>query len=674
VCDDGLVACGSEAGSVPVRGHGRVRRLKLGPGQAFIVDPSDGGVHFDDAIKERLSRRRPYGDWLLEQLTECSTGQPVAPPGIDLAPRQVAAGFNKEEVTVVLRPMATEGHEPTSSMGDDTAQPSLTDHPRPVFSFLKQRFAQVTNPPIDHLRERHVMSIATRLGPRHPLLQERPEAAALREYRSFLLWPSAVAELEDAGARTLDATFDMMEGPDGLEPACVRLAEEAERAARDGVAYLVVSQRGVGPERAAVPSALAAGAAHHRLLSSGLRSLVSIVVDCDDARETHHAACLLTNGADAVCPRLALETIADLAKRGRLGGTAKREGGRLGGDVPADEAQRRFFAATEDGLLKVMSKMGISTLDSYRGAQIIEAIGLGSDVVEMCFTGISSVLGGLSFAELGADAFERHDRAFGARSALVNPGYIKHRKGGEYHAFHPGVIDGLHETVGLKESEESSEMRAAHSLQRAARGDNAAYQKFSALVNERPPSEPRDLLEFVVAAEPVPLEEVESASAIARRFSTGAMSHGALSAEAHETLSLALNLIGGKANTGEGGEAPERFRDNRNSKIKQVASGRFGVTPAYLAFAEELQIKMAQGSKPGEGGQLPGKKVSTEIARLRHTVPGVALISPPPHHDIYSIEDLAQLIFDLKQANPRAAVSVKLVSSEGVGTIAAGVV
>jgi glutamate synthase (ferredoxin) len=320
----------------------------------------------------------------------------------------------------------------------------------------------------------------------------------------------------------------------------------------------------------------------------------------------------------------------------------------------------------------VMSKMGISTLDSYRGAQIIEAIGLGPDVIATCFTGVASVLGGLSFVELGADAVLRHVAAYGSKPALVNTGFIKHKRGGEYHATNPEVVDALQESAGYAPPDK--DQQAAHQLQRAVKGDGSAYERFRELVNDRPPTEPRDLLETLPAASPIPIEEVEPATEILRRFSTGAMSHGALSAEAHETISIALNQVGGKANTGEGGEAPERYRDDRNSAIKQVASGRFGVTPDYLAFATELQIKMAQGSKPGEGGQLPGKKVSVEIARLRHTVPGVALISPPPHHDIYSIEDLAQLIFDLKQANPRAAVSVKLVASEGVGTIAAGVV
>ena len=664
VCEDGLVACSSEAGAIPTRGHGRVQRGKIGPGEVLLLDPAEGGVLRNKEIKERLARRKPFGEWLSEHLTEGSIGTPVPAPGEDVTARQVAAGMTKEEVTVVLRPMATDSAEPTSSMGDDTPQAPLARFARPVFSFLKQRFAQVTNPPIDHLRERHVMSISTRLGPRDPLLQERPEATArLREYAGPLLFPDAVAELETIGGTRLDATFDASDDPSGLERALERLAEEAVDGVRAGAAHIVVSDTGAGPERVAVPSALASGAVHHALLDAGLRLKTSLVADAADVRESHHAACLLTIGVDAVCPRLALESIAQLAVTGRLGG-----------GVESEDAQRRFFRAIEDGLLKIMSKMGISTLDSYRGAQIIEAMGLAPEVTDRCFAGVSSALGGLTFEDLAAHCLERHDAAYAKKPALANVGAIKHRSGGEYHAINPDVVDSLHATVGYQRVTDTSDMEAAHALQRAAKGDGASYLRFAELVNQRPPSEPRDLLEMLPAGLPIPLESVEPVGAITKRFSTGAMSHGALSAEAHETLSIALNMIGGMANTGEGGEAPERFNDQRNSGIKQIASGRFGVTPAYLINARELQIKMAQGSKPGEGGQLPGKKVTVEIARLRHTVPGVALISPPPHHDIYSIEDLAQLIFDLKQANPEAAVSVKLVASEGIGTIAAGVV
>ncbi|MBA3430641.1 MAG: glutamate synthase subunit alpha, partial [Actinobacteria bacterium] len=671
ICEDGFVAVASEAGAVSTRGHGRVTRTRIGPGQAFSVDPSEGGVQRDAEIKLRLARRRPYGEWLDEHLLPSGIGEPLETAPTGLVARQVAAGYSKEEFTVVLRPMATEGHEPTSSMGDDTAEAPFASVTRSIFSHLKQRFAQVTNPPIDHLRERHVMSISTRLGPRAPLFNEVAEAARLREYPTFLLFPSGVDELLTLGGVEIDATFPVTDGPDGLEAALRRTRQEAATAAADGAPYLVISDRAAGSDRAHVPAALAAGAIHHGLLGSGLRSTTSIVVMSDEPREAHHMACLLTNGADMICPRLAIESIVALALSSRLGGETK-----------APQAQANLFSALEDGLLKIMSKMGISTLDSYRGAQIIEAMGLSQEVIDLCLTGVSSALGGLSLEQIGSQVIAKHTEANQPKASLVHPGNIKFRKGGEYHAYNPDVLDSLHVVAGLKPPpeetdeppEETDEMVAAHALRRAARGDDPSYARFADIVNSRPVTEPRDLLDLIPSSTKIDLTEVEPAAEITRRFSTGAMSHGALSAEAHETLAQAMNLIGGMANSGEGGEAQDRFDDDRNCGIKQVASGRFGVTPHYVASASELQIKIAQGSKPGEGGQLPGKKVSVEIARLRHTVPGVALISPPPHHDIYSIEDLAQLIFDLKQTRPGVPVSVKLVSSEGVGTIAAGVV
>ncbi|HEV2757365.1 MAG TPA: glutamate synthase large subunit [Actinomycetota bacterium] len=657
ICEDGLVACASEAGAVDTSGHGCVTRRRLGPGQSLVVDRQQG-LLLDEDVKRGLAASAGYARLADATIERVSRGTPVpAPPGAVL-PHQVAAGFTKEEMTVVLRPMATTGSEPVSSMGDDTAQPPLATYRRPVFSYLKQRFAQVTNPPLDHLRESHVMSLTTLLGPRVPLSGEAP-ARPLREYDSPLLFPDAVDVLRDQGAAVVDATWDAGEGAAGLERACRRIASEAVAAAEQGAPWVIVSDAAMGPERVAVPSALGAGAAHHALVTAGLRPRAGLVVDAADVRESHHLACLVTNGADAVCPRLALETIADLAAHARLGG-----------DVTAAEAQELFFDALESGLAKIMSKMGISTVSSYRGAQVIEAVGLGPDVVALCFPGVSSPLGGRSFHDLGRDAVERHTAAYAVKPALAMPGSIKHKAGGEYHALNPGVVKALQSASAPP----SDEMRAAHALRRAVAGAGGAYEEFAALVNGRPPAEPRDLLELVPAAAPVPLEEVEDAAEIARRFSAGAMSLGALSPEAHDTIARAMQMIGALANTGEGGEDPARYGDGSGSAIKQVASARFGVTPAYLADAQEIQIKMAQGSKPGEGGQLPGVKVSPEIARLRHTVPGVPLISPPPHHDIYSIEDLAQLIYDLKQANPDAAVSVKLVSSEGVGTVAAGVV
>jgi glutamate synthase (ferredoxin) len=647
VVDDGPVVCSSEAGAIPLPDGAQITRGKLGPGQLIAVDPAGGGLQSNRAIKQYLAVRRAYGAWLAGGLRRVPPGEPVEPPGADLTARQVAAGFTREELAVVLRPMAAHAHEPTSSMGDDTALAPLAGRARPLTSYFKQRFAQVTNPPIDHLRERRVMSLRSLLGARAPLLSEVPEATHVVELESFFLFPSALAELP---LTPLDASFEETEG---LETACARLSLEAERAAAGGAQLLLLTDEHAGPGRAAVPALLAVGAVHQRLVAAGLRTRASIVLTADEPRETHQFACLLGYGADAICPRLALETLAALAAADRIGG-----------DHPSPaEAQQRFREAVEDGVLKVMSKMGISDLASYRGAQIFEAVGLAPEVVDRCFTGTPAPIGGIGFAELEQEALEHARAAYGASPRLENPGYVKYRKGGEPHATRPEVVEALHE-VG-----------AAHALRKAVNGGGwRLYERFAALVNERAPLEPRDLLEFVPAGPAVPVEEVEPAEAIARRFSGGAMSHGALSAEAHELVAIALNRLGARANTGEGGEDPARYRSERNSPIKQVASGRFGVTPEYAAFAEELQIKISQGSKPGEGGQLPGHKVTEEIARLRHTQPGIALISPPPHHDIYSIEDLAQLVFDLRQVNPEASVSVKLAAEAGVGLVAAGVV
>nr|MDQ4030147.1 glutamate synthase large subunit [Actinomycetota bacterium] len=601
----------------------------------------------DVEIKRRLAARRPYARWLQRNLVRLEAGDPVAPPAEDLTARQVASGYTREELAVVLRPIASSGHEPVSSMGDDTALPPLAGRARPLYSYFRQRFAQVTNPPIDHLRERSVMSLRTLLGARSPLLLERPEAARLIELESFFVFSSTLSPI---GPFPLDGTF--VEG-EGLEAACERLGQEAEAAVRGGAAVLLVTDSAAGPERVPVPALLALGAVHHRLVAVGLRSRTSIVVESDEPRESHHFACLLGYGADAIAPRLALESVAALAGADKLGG-----------DHPSpDEAQHRFKSAIEDGVLKTMSKMGISDIASYRGAQIFETIGLSRTLVDGCFSGTPCSIGGIGFAELEQEALARHEAAWTEKPQLENPGYVKFRKGGEPHATNPEVVDALHETA------------AAHALRKAVNGAGwSQYERFADLVGGRKPLELRDLLETRAVGPPVPLEEVEPVESIARRFSGGAMSHGALSAEAHETVAIALNSIGARANTGEGGEDPDRYRNERNSPIKQVASGRFGVTPEYLAYADELQIKIAQGSKPGEGGQLPGHKVTVEIARLRHTQAGVALISPPPHHDIYSIEDLAQLIFDLRQVNPRAEISVKLVASAGVGLVAAGCV
>jgi glutamate synthase (ferredoxin) len=654
ICEDGLVVCSSEAGAVPLEGHGRVRRGKLHPGQMIAIDP-ERGFEGDDTIKRWLAAAHPYGVWLDEGLVQGSTGTPVEPGDEDLGPRQALYGYTREEITMILRPIASQAHDPTYSMGDDAALAPLAGRARPLYHYFKQRFAQVTNPPIDHLRERFVMSLRTVLGGRAPLLAHGPEVAAGIELESFLVFPDALDQFSPV---RLEASFDPGES---LQAACARLADEAEAAVRAGAGMLLVSD--TAPGRAPIPALLAIGTVHHRLVATGLRTKATLVVETDEAREVHHFACLLGYGAEAICPRLVLETLAQMAANDKIGG-----------DRPSPaEAQLRFRHAIEDGVLKVMSKMGISDVASYCGAQIFDAIGLAQEVVDTAFVGTPCPIGGVGFAELEREILARFEASQAAKPALENPGFFKWRKGGEPHETSGEVVDAVHE------------LAAAHALRRAVANGNGGgieldpagwelYERFAGLVNGRAPMEIRDLLELVPAGEPVPLDEVEPVEAILARFSSGAMSHGALSAEAHETVAIALNRLGGKANSGEGGEDPARFRDERNCRIKQVASGRFGVTPEYAAFADELQIKIAQGSKPGEGGQLPGHKVSAEIARLRHTVPGVALISPPPHHDIYSIEDLAQLIFDLKQVNPDASVSVKLVSETGVGLVAAGVV
>ncbi|MEZ5169212.1 MAG: glutamate synthase-related protein [Acidimicrobiia bacterium] len=715
VCEDGLVVCASEVGAVPTEGHGAVARGRLGPGQAICVDPDAGGVQHDARVKEWLAGRAPYEEWVEDGLQPFSLGKPVEdlPDEEEFQRRQIVYGITREEVAMVLKPMANDAKEPTFSMGDDTPFAAAATQPRPVANFLKQRFAQVSNPAIDHLRERLVMSLRTCLGPRQPILTERPEAARLLELPSFFLYPSALDMLlrPDASLPSvrIDSTFPVAEGPAGLRAALEGIAAAAVAATQAGAPIVVCSDADVDAERAPVPSLLATGAIHHALIDEGLRDSASLVIDASDAHATHSVACLLGFGADAVCPRAALESVAALADSGQLG------------EHPAAEAQKRYQAALEDGVLKILSKMGISTVDGYRSAQIFDALGLGEEVVSLCLRGVVSVVGGVGFERLGSDVLARHDAAFHSeKPALASPGFFRHRKGGEYHANNPDVVDALHRSIALepadgakgKRSKDSTgrldripqasadeqgqviylgddgeplpaadptDVAAAHLLQRAVdEGRTELYATFASMVNERTVTEIRDLLEFVTVDEPLPLDEVEPAEQITRRFSTGAMSHGALSAEAHETLAMAMNLIGGKSNCGEGGEDPARFRTrgttrDRNSRIKQIASGRFGVTPEYLSYADEINIKVAQGSKPGEGGQLPGHKVSGEIARLRHTQPGVGLISPPPHHDIYSIEDLAQLIFDLKQVNPRAEVSVKLVAEDGVGTISSGV-
>lgn len=683
--EDGLVVCGSEVGCVEIDETRISRKGKVGPGQMIAVDLSTGRFSENSEIKSWLASRQPYADWLSiyqqklapasathldhdrqhESLTALAARSPM------LGEQQRVFAYTAEELAVILRPMLRDGLEPVGSMGDDTPTALFSEHHRPLYSYFKQRFAEVTNPPIDPLRESLVMSLAFSLGRRGNLLDETPQHARLIRVASPVLDNEQLQQILTHSdphfkSATIKALCPVIKGVDGLFQALTQLEKQAEEAVRADAVMLVISDRGVDEDHAPIPALLALGAVHQHLIRRGLRTNVSLVVESGEPREVHHLACLIGMGAEAVNPYLALATVRALAvERDEIKGkgAAEQQDDKRSPQELADEAEHNYVHALEKGLLKVMSKMGIATVDSYCAAQIFEAVGISARLIERYFTGIPSRLGGLELRHIARMMLNHHEEAFSKRAPYVaaqtlpHPGFYKFKKDGEYHAFSPQVI---------------------HALQRAAKATSsfADYQKYSSLVHSRPPTELRDLLDFVPAsARPtaVPIDEVEGIEQIMRRFSTAAMSHGSTSAEAHELLSVVMNRVGGMANSGEGGEDPARYGSERNSAIKQVASGRFGVTPAYLASGLELQIKMAQGSKPGEGGQIPGMKVTEEIARNRYTVPGIALISPPPHHDIYSIEDLAQLIYDLKQVNPKAAVSVKLVAEAGVGTVAAGV-
>jgi glutamate synthase domain-containing protein 2/glutamate synthase domain-containing protein 1/glutamate synthase domain-containing protein 3 len=689
VTDDGLVISGSEVGAVDVDEARIVHKGKLGPGQMIAVDTVAGRFYTDEDVKEYLASLQPYEAWVGQHMQRLKdegrrphpddAAPELQPSSSSLHPLQMAFGYTSEELNVVLKPMATTGQEPTGSMGDDTPAAAMSELElgRPLFQFFKQRFAEVTNPPIDSLREDSVMSLSVGLGRRRNILEETPEHAHLLQLRSPVLADAELAALRATADPLLKvATVPALLSPgERLASAVARLCADAEAAVRDGASIVVVSDRGVDAEHAPIPALLAVSAVHHHLIRTGLRTLCSLLAETGELREVHHLACLAGYGAEAVNPYLALASVRQIAlerdavKQKAAGPAPEKVPGDPRSRTLAEEAEHNFVHALEKGLLKVMSKMGISAHDSYCGAQIFEAVGLDQALVEECFTGTPSRIGGIGLEKLHADVLARHARAFGEGSpALIHPGFYKFKKDGEYHSFSPPVVHALHKAV-----RNPFALNGDSSGPTLSEQGYATYKSYAELVQARPATEPRDLLEFVPAGPPVPLDEVEPVEAIVRRFSTAAMSHGSTSMEAHVTLSIAMNRLGAMANSGEGGEDAERFKDERNSRIKQVASGRFGVTPAYLASASELQIKMAQGAKPGEGGQLPGHKVNEEIARIRHTVPGVALISPPPHHDIYSIEDLAQLIFDLKQVNPTARVSVKLVATAGVGTIAAGV-
>jgi glutamate synthase domain-containing protein 2/glutamate synthase domain-containing protein 1/glutamate synthase domain-containing protein 3 len=638
-----VVVVASEAGVAPEEEIRAEATGQLGPGELIVVDLPSGDVRFTDEIKKELATRRPYGDWIR---TETSYVQDpfdeLQDDRFDAEALTRVFGYTEEERRLLLGPMA-EGRSATGAMGNDTPLAALSDVPVRLSRYFHQMFAQVTNPSMDPIRERLVMSLRTYLGRRGSLLVETAEQARLIELDSPIL---SDADLEDIvggsdpafSSEWLEAVFPVAAGPGGMGERLGELCDAAVDAARRGASILVVSDRETDVDHAPIPILLAVGAVHHRLIREGLRLRLSLVVVSGEPRDEHDIACLIGCGASAVNPYLAIEQVRAMAAAGAI------EAGII-------EAQEAYRSQLENGLLKVLSKMGICTISAYRGSELFEIVGLDDEVVDVAFRFTPCRVGGRGLDHLAGEVLARHARY---RGGSTEPeGFYKHRRGGPRHVLSP---------------------RAVLALQKAVRsGEDAAWRTYlDEVQRDRPPAQLRDLM-ALAERNPVPLDQVESADRIMRRFTTAAMSLGALSPEAHEAIAEAMSHLGGLSNSGEGGEDPQRYSTPRNSKIKQVATGRFGVTPAYLASAEEIQIKMAQGSKPGEGGQLPGIKVSERIAALRHTEPGISLISPPPHHDIYSIEDLAQLIHDLKTFRPLARLSVKLVSEPGVGVIAVGV-
>jgi glutamate synthase (NADPH/NADH) large chain len=663
ITHDGFVVLASETGVLPIAPENIKHKDRLQPGRMFLVDTVEGRVISDEEIKERMYTRRPYRQWLQENLiTIESLPEPehVHEPDHDtILLRQRAFGYTDEDLKIILAPMALQGEEPVGSMGNDAALACLSDKPRLLFDYFKQLFAQVTNPPIDPIREELVMSLVSYIGKEGNILDETPKNCHTLKLPHPILTNRDLEKLRcvnqgDFRAITLPALFQVAENGEGLRRALDELCAKASEAARSGYAVLVLSDRGVSRDLAPIPSLLALSAVHHHLIRDRLRTQVALVVESGEPREVMHFALLIGYGASAVNPYLALETLADMLRNGLLPA-----------EMTFEKALAAYIKSIKKGLLKTISKMGISTLQSYCGAQIFEAVGLNQDFIDRYFTGTPSRISGVGLDVIAKEAAMRHEFAYRPRTEsdtdLDVGGQYQYRVRGERHLFNPLTIS---------------------KLQHAVRGGSfETFQQYSELINNQAEylCTLRGLFRFKFEeASPIPIDEVEPAAEIVKRFKTGAMSFGSISKEAHETLAIAMNRIGGKSNTGEGGEDEIRFErdpngDWRRSAIKQVASARFGVTTNYLVNSDELQIKMAQGAKPGEGGQLPGHKVDEVIARVRHSIPGVQLISPPPHHDIYSIEDLAQLIYDLKNANPRARISVKLVAEVGVGTVAAGV-
>jgi glutamate synthase (ferredoxin) len=660
VTADDLVVMASEVGVLDIPPERVVVKGRLRPGRMFLVDTAAGRIVDDEEIKNRLAAEHPYRQWLDANLVAIDDLPPAPyamPPSHEtVVRRQVAFGYTEEDVRLLLGPMALSGDEPVGSMGTDTPLAVLSDRPRLLFDYFKQLFAQVTNPPLDAIREELVTSMASTIGPERNLL--KAEAASCRQItiKYPVIDNDELAKLRYTATRgfrstTLSMLFRPADGGAALETALTNLCAQATEAIESGHAILILSDRGVGDRYAPIPSLLATSAVHQHLVREGRRTRCALVIESGDAREVHHVALLLGYGAGAVNPYLAFETLEDMIRRHLL-------------DLTRERAVANYIRALNKGILKVMSKMGISTLQSYCGAQIFEAVGLDRAFVDRYFTWTPSRIGGAGLEVVAEESCRRHAQAWSAAGdhalSLEPGGEYQWRREGEHHLFNPDTV---------------------HKLQHATRtGQYRIYKEYTALVDDqsRRLGTLRGLFDLKPASAPVPIEDVEPVETILRRFATGAMSYGSIGQEVHETLAIAMNRLGAKSNTGEGGEDPARNvpdanGDSRRSAIKQVASARFGVTSEYLASADDLQIKMAQGAKPGEGGQLPGHKVYPWIAKVRHSTPGVTLISPPPHHDIYSIEDLAQLIYDLQHANPRARIHVKLVAEVGVGTIAAGV-
>ena len=662
VTKDDLVIMASEVGVLPIEPERVLYKGRLQPGKTFLISLEEGRIVDDAELKAKIAADHPYAEWLQRNLIPFES-LPDAEPAIrladkDLLEQQVAFGYTVEDLKYILGPMAKNGEEAIGSMGADTPLAVLSDRPRPLYDYFKQLFAQVTNPPLDAIREELVTSVKTVIGPEGNLLEPRPETCHLLSLKTPIIDNRQLARLKALNDASLRATvlpmlFPAKAGPAGLEPALQELFRKADEAIANGAKIIILSDRGVDREYAPIPSLLAVAGLHNHLVRERKRTQVGLVVESGEPRESHHFALLIGYGAGAINPYLTIDTLAQLCDEGLMS-----EG------LTHEEAVAHYLKAVKKGVVKIMSKMGISTIQSYRGAQIFEAIGLSEQLIDRYFTYTTSRIGGISVEEIAVDTLSHHSRAYPQREGCLRElawgGEYQWRRDGEFHLFNP-------ETVFL--------------LQQATRtGQLEVFCEYSRLVNDQSErlATLRGLFEFKPNRPPIPIEEVEPAESLFKRFTTGAMSFGSISAEAHETMAIAMNRIGGKSNSGEGGEDRRRYTpdpngDSRRSAVKQVASGRFGVTSEYLVNADELQIKMAQGAKPGEGGQLPAHKVYPWIAEVRHSTPYVGLISPPPHHDIYSIEDLAQLIHDLKNANPRARINVKLVAEVGVGMVAAGV-